>query len=56
VNEKEDQHGATLRSARGGDRSHLGGGLAIRQRIPATDVKEVLFAYPTDGSDVRFML
>ena len=30
--------------------------LAIRFRIPARDLKEVLFAYPTSGSDVRFML
>jgi glutathione reductase (NADPH) len=30
--------------------------VAIRFRIPARDLKEVLFAYPTSGSDVRFML
>jgi glutathione reductase (NADPH) len=29
---------------------------AVRLRIPARDLKEVLFAYPTSGSDVRFML
>ena len=30
--------------------------MAIRLRIPADDLKQVLFAYPTDGSDIRFML
>ena len=30
--------------------------IAIRLRIPANDLKEVLFAYPTYGSDIRFML
>jgi len=30
--------------------------MAIRLRIPARDLKEVIFAYPTSGSDVRFML
>lgn len=30
--------------------------VAIRLRIPATDLQQVLFAYPTNGSDVRFML
>ena len=30
--------------------------VAIHLRIPARDLKEVLFAYPTSGSDVRFML
>jgi glutathione reductase (NADPH) len=30
--------------------------VAIRLRIPATELKQVLFAYPTTGSDVRFML
>ena len=30
--------------------------VAIRLRIPARELKEVLFAYPTSGSDVRFML
>ena len=30
--------------------------VAIRHRIPADELKQVLFAYPTDGSDVRFML
>jgi glutathione reductase (NADPH) len=29
--------------------------LAIRLRIPATELKQVLFAYPTTGSDIRFM-
>lgn len=29
--------------------------VAIRLRIPADDLKQVLFAYPTSGSDVRFM-
>jgi glutathione reductase (NADPH) len=29
--------------------------VAIRLRIPADDLKQVLFAYPTYGSDVRFM-
>jgi glutathione reductase (NADPH) len=30
--------------------------VAIRLRIPADDLKQVIFAYPTYGSDVRFML
>jgi glutathione reductase (NADPH) len=30
--------------------------IAIRQRIPARALQEVIFAYPTHGSDVRFML
>jgi glutathione reductase (NADPH) len=30
--------------------------VAIRLRIPARELKEVIFAYPTSGSDVRFML
>ena len=30
--------------------------VAIRLRIPAPDLKQVIFAYPTHGSDVRFML
>jgi glutathione reductase (NADPH) len=29
---------------------------AIRLRIPADELRQVLFAYPTHGSDVRFML
>jgi glutathione reductase (NADPH) len=29
---------------------------AIRLRIPADDLKQVIFAYPTYGSDIRFML
>src|SRR5215813_10690045 len=29
---------------------------AIRLRIPADDLKQVIFAYPTYGSDVRFVL
>ena len=30
--------------------------VAIRLRIPADDLRQVLFAYPTNGSDIRFML
>jgi hypothetical protein len=30
--------------------------VAIRLGIPAADLKEVLFAYPTNASDVRYML
>jgi glutathione reductase (NADPH) len=30
--------------------------LAIRQRVPARELQQVIFAYPTSGSDVRFML
>ena len=30
--------------------------VAIRLRVPAGELKEVLFAYPTSGSDVRLML
>lgn len=30
--------------------------LAVRLRIPAEDLKQALFAYPTHGSDVRFMV
>jgi glutathione reductase (NADPH) len=30
--------------------------VAIRLRVPARELKEVLFAYPTSGSDVRYML
>src|SRR5262245_23328521 len=30
--------------------------MAIRLRIPARELQEVIFAYPTSGSDVRFML
>jgi glutathione reductase (NADPH) len=29
---------------------------AIRLRIPADDLRQVIFAYPTSGSDIRFML
>jgi glutathione reductase (NADPH) len=29
---------------------------AIRLRIPADELRQVIFAYPTHGSDVRFML
>ena len=29
---------------------------AVRLRIPARELKDVIFAYPTNGSDVRFML
>jgi glutathione reductase (NADPH) len=28
---------------------------AIRLRIPADDLRQVIFAYPTSGSDIRFM-
>jgi glutathione reductase (NADPH) len=30
--------------------------VAIRLRIPADDLQQVIFAYPTNGSDIRFML
>jgi len=30
--------------------------VAIRLRIPADDLKQVIYAYPTNGSDIRFML
>jgi len=30
--------------------------LAIRQGIPASELRQVIFAYPTFGSDVRYML
>jgi glutathione reductase (NADPH) len=30
--------------------------LAIRARIPASELRQVLFAYPTHGSDIRFMM
>jgi glutathione reductase (NADPH) len=30
--------------------------VAIRLRIPAEELRQVIFAYPTHGSDVRFML
>jgi glutathione reductase (NADPH) len=30
--------------------------VAIRLRVPAPELQQVLFAYPTSGSDVRFML
>lgn len=30
--------------------------IAIRLRISADDLKQVIFAYPTSGSDIRFML
>jgi len=30
--------------------------IAIRLGISADDLKQVLFAYPTNGSDIRFML
>ncbi len=30
--------------------------VAIRLRIPPDDLQQVIFAYPTNGSDVRFML
>jgi glutathione reductase (NADPH) len=30
--------------------------VAIRLKIPATELQQVIFAYPTYGSDIRFML
>jgi glutathione reductase (NADPH) len=30
--------------------------VAIRLRIPADELKQVIFAYPTYGSDIRFMM
>ena len=30
--------------------------VAIRLQIAADDLKRVIFAYPTSGSDIRFML
>ena len=30
--------------------------MAIRLRIPAGELKQVVFAYPTYGSDIRFMV
>ena len=30
--------------------------VAFRLRIPADDLQQVIFAYPTNGSDIRFML
>jgi len=30
--------------------------LAIRLRVPAAELRQAIFAYPTNGSDVRFML
>jgi glutathione reductase (NADPH) len=30
--------------------------VAIRRRIPAGELQETIFAYPTSGSDIRFML
>jgi glutathione reductase (NADPH) len=30
--------------------------VAIRLRIPAEELKQVIYAYPTSGSDIRFML
>jgi len=30
--------------------------LAMRARLPASDLKEAIFAYPTSGSDVSYML
>ncbi len=30
--------------------------IAIRLRIPADDLRQVIFAYPTNGSDIRFMV
>jgi glutathione reductase (NADPH) len=31
-------------------------GLAIRQGLTATDLKHQIYAYPTSGSDVPYML
>ncbi len=31
-------------------------GLSIRSRIPATELKHMLYAYPTSGSDVPYMI
>lgn len=30
--------------------------MAIRLRIPAGELKQVVYAYPTYGSDIRFMV
>jgi len=30
--------------------------MAIRLRIPAGELKQALYAYPTYGSDIRFMV
>ncbi len=30
--------------------------LAMRARVPAEELRQVLYAYPTYGSDVRFMV
>lgn len=30
--------------------------LAIRSRVPASDLKHQLYAYPTSGSDVPYLL
>jgi hypothetical protein len=30
--------------------------IVIRLTISADDLKQVIFAYPTNGSDIRFML
>ena len=30
--------------------------MAIRSRIPADDLKQVIFAYPTSGADTRSMV
>jgi hypothetical protein len=30
--------------------------VAIQLRISAEDLKQVFFAYPTNGSDIRFIL
>jgi pyruvate/2-oxoglutarate dehydrogenase complex dihydrolipoamide dehydrogenase (E3) component len=29
--------------------------VAVRLKIPATELQQVIFAYPTYGSDIRFM-
>jgi glutathione reductase (NADPH) len=30
--------------------------LAIRSRVPATDLKHLVYAYPTSSSDVPYMI
>lgn len=34
----------------------FGFAVAIRPWIPATELQRVIFAYPTNGSDIHFML
>jgi glutathione reductase (NADPH) len=55
---EEDTHhilGAHLLGPRADEVINLFG-VAIRLRIPAPELQQVIFAYPTNGSDVRFML